>query len=82
MIWPPELGSARALAQLGDCGRPYSRQAFGAIERAEREHAGGIEFAFRHSPLTKIHPHTRWRRPWPPSRPRPTGGSGRLGEFP
>jgi protein-disulfide isomerase len=36
---------------------PYSRQAFRSIERVERELAGRVRFAFRHFPLTQIHPH-------------------------
>src|SRR6478609_12138025 len=43
--------------QYGDYECPYSRQAFRAIERVERELSGGIRFAFRHFPLTEIHPH-------------------------
>src|SRR6185503_8836076 len=41
----------------GDYECPYSRQAFRAIERVERELSGGVRFAFRHFPLTQIHPH-------------------------
>jgi len=41
----------------GDYECPYSRQAFRAIERVERELAGRVRFAFRHLPLTQIHPH-------------------------
>ncbi len=36
---------------------PYSRQAFREIQRLERQLDGGIRFAFRHFPLTEIHPH-------------------------
>ena len=43
--------------EYGDYECPYSRQAFRAIERVERELSGGIRFAFRHFPLTQIHPH-------------------------
>jgi len=43
--------------EYGDYECPYSRQAFRSIERVEREHSGGIRFAFRHFPLTQIHPH-------------------------
>src|SRR6478735_4690486 len=43
--------------EYGDYECPYSRQAFRAIERAERELSGRIRFAFRHFPLTQIHPH-------------------------
>jgi protein-disulfide isomerase len=41
----------------GDYECPYSRRAFRAIERVERELAGGVRFAFRHFPLVEIHPH-------------------------
>src|SRR6478609_7087777 len=43
--------------EYGDYECPYSRQAFRAIERAERELSGRVRFAFRHFPLTEIHPH-------------------------
>ena len=43
--------------EYGDYECPYSRKAFRAIERVERELAGGVRFAFRHFPLTQIHPH-------------------------
>ena len=36
---------------------PYSRQAFHAIEQVERQLGGTMRFAFRHFPLTGIHPH-------------------------
>jgi protein-disulfide isomerase len=34
-----------------------SRQAFREIERVERLLSDGVRFAFRHFPLTEIHPH-------------------------
>jgi formate-nitrite transporter family protein len=43
--------------EYGDYECPYSRQAFRAIERVEGLRPGGIRFAFRHFPLTEIHPH-------------------------
>jgi len=43
--------------EYGDYECPYSRKAFRAIERVEQELPGGIRFAFRHFPLTHIHPH-------------------------
>ena len=46
----------RVILEYGDYECPYSRQAFRAIERVEQRH-GGIRFAFRHFPLTEIHPH-------------------------
>jgi protein-disulfide isomerase len=48
---------ARLLVVYGDYECPYSRQAFRAIERVERHLNGGVRFAFRHFPLTEIHPH-------------------------
>ena len=51
-------GSAgRLIVEYGDYECPYSRQAFRAIERVERELSGRVRFAFRHFPLTEIHPH-------------------------
>jgi protein-disulfide isomerase len=47
------------ILEYGDYECPYSRQAFRAIERVERELPGRIRFAFRHFPLTQIHPHAR-----------------------
>src|SRR5689334_21740032 len=49
--------SGRLILEYGDYECPYSRRAFRAIERVERKMAGGIRFAFRHFPLTEIHPH-------------------------
>jgi protein-disulfide isomerase len=49
--------AARVLVEYGDYECPYSRQAFHAIERVERQLNGGVRFAFRHFPLTDIHPH-------------------------
>jgi hypothetical protein len=43
--------------EYGDYECPYSRQAFRAIERVETELGEGVRFAFRHFPLTGIHPH-------------------------
>jgi protein-disulfide isomerase len=48
---------APVILEYGDYECPYSRQAFRAIERVERELAGRVRFAFRHFPLTQIHPH-------------------------
>ena len=47
----------RLILEYGDYECPYSRQAFRAIERVERQLSGGIRFAFRHFPLVDIHPH-------------------------
>jgi protein-disulfide isomerase len=48
---------AAVILEYGDYECPYSRQAFRAIERVERELSGRVRFAFRHFPLTEIHPH-------------------------
>src|SRR5216683_8198415 len=52
-------GSAtgRLVIEYGDYECPYSRQAFHAIEQVERQFGGNMRFAFRHFPLTGIHPH-------------------------
>ena len=49
--------NARLLVEYGDYECPYSRRAFRAIERVEEQLSGGVRFAFRHFPLTEIHPH-------------------------
>ncbi|HEX3254472.1 MAG TPA: DsbA family protein [Gaiellaceae bacterium] len=48
---------APLLVEYGDYECPYSRRAFREIGRAERRLAGGLRLAFRHFPLTEIHPH-------------------------
>ena len=48
---------ASVILEYGDYECPYSRQAFRSIERVERELSGRVRFAFRHFPLTEIHPH-------------------------
>ncbi len=45
------------IIEYGDYECPYSRQAFHAIEQVERQLGGTMRFAFRHFPLTGIHPH-------------------------
>jgi len=49
--------SGPLILEYGDYECPYSRQAYREIERVETELAGGVRFAFRHFPLTQIHPH-------------------------
>ena len=49
--------SGRLIIEYGDYECPYSRQAFREIELVERRLGGGVRFAFRHFPLTEIHPH-------------------------
>src|SRR6266705_1968382 len=45
------------IIEYGDYECPYSRQAFYAIELVEQQLGGNVRFAFRHFPLTGIHPH-------------------------
>ena len=47
----------RLIIEYGDYECPYSRQAFHAIEQVEQQHGRNVRFAFRHFPLTRIHPH-------------------------
>ena len=47
----------RVIIEYGDYECPYSRQAFDAIELAGQLLGGNVRFAFRHFPLTGIHPH-------------------------
>jgi protein-disulfide isomerase len=49
--------AGRLIIEYGDYECPYSRQAFHAIEQVERQLGGNLRFAFRHFPLTSIHPH-------------------------
>ena len=49
--------SGRLIVEYGDYECPYSRQAFREIQRLERRPGAGVRFAFRHFPLTEIHPH-------------------------
>ena len=49
--------AGRLIIEYGDYECPYSRQAFHAIELVEQQLGGNMRFAFRHFPLTGIHPH-------------------------
>jgi protein-disulfide isomerase len=49
--------AGRLIVEYGDYECPYSRQAYREIERVERQLGEGVRFAFRHLPLTDIHPH-------------------------
>ena len=49
--------NGRLLVEYGDYECPYSRQAYREIQRLERELGDAMRFAFRHFPLTEIHPH-------------------------
>jgi protein-disulfide isomerase len=46
---------APLIVEYGDYECPYSRQAYRAIQRVEERLS--VRFAFRHFPLTQIHPH-------------------------
>jgi protein-disulfide isomerase len=51
-------GSAgRLIVEYGDYECPYSRQAFREVERVESRLGDQVRFAFRHFPLSEIHPH-------------------------
>jgi protein-disulfide isomerase len=47
----------RVILEYGDYECPYSRHVFREIERVERQLPDTIRFAFRHFPLTEIHPY-------------------------
>ena len=49
--------AARLIVEYGDYECPYSRQAYRAIELVQAELGGDVRFAWRHFPLTEIHPH-------------------------
>jgi protein-disulfide isomerase len=49
--------AGRVILEYGDYECPYSRLANYEIERVERRLGDGVRFAFRHFPLTSIHPH-------------------------
>ena len=45
------------IIEYGDYECPYSRQAFHSIEQVEQQLGGNMRFAFRHFPVTRLHPH-------------------------
>jgi protein-disulfide isomerase len=49
--------TGRLLVEYGDYECPYSRAAYREIQRLEHELGDAMRFAFRHFPLTEIHPH-------------------------
>ena len=49
--------AGRLIIEYGDYECPYSRQAFYAIQQVDRQLDGNMRFAYRHFPLTSIHPH-------------------------
>jgi formate-nitrite transporter family protein len=48
---------AHLIVEYGDYECPYSRRAYREITRLGKRLNGGFRFAFRHFPLTEIHPH-------------------------
>jgi protein-disulfide isomerase len=50
-------GDGRLIVEYGDYECPYSRLAYRDIEQVEQRLGGSLRFAFRHFPLTEIHPH-------------------------
>ena len=46
------------ILEYGDYECPYSRMAYRSIQRLEQRLSGRLRFAFRHFPLTDIHPHS------------------------
>jgi protein-disulfide isomerase len=49
--------TGRVILEYGDYECPYSRAAYQQIKRVERVSGDKVRFAFRHFPLTDIHPH-------------------------
>jgi protein-disulfide isomerase len=49
--------AGRLIVEYGDYECPYSRQAYREIQRVESVLGETVRFAFRHFPLTEIHPH-------------------------
>jgi protein-disulfide isomerase len=49
--------TAVVILEYGDYECPYSRLAFREIQRVEQALKGEVRFAYRHFPLTQIHPH-------------------------
>jgi protein-disulfide isomerase len=49
--------AGRLILEYGDYECPFSRQAYREIEKVEQRLGEQVRFAFRHFPLTEIHPH-------------------------
>jgi protein-disulfide isomerase len=49
--------NGRLIVEYGYYECPYARAAFRQIQQVQRRLNGGVRFAFRHFPLTEIHPH-------------------------
>ena len=66
--------AAPLIVEYGDYECPYSRQAYRSIELVEAKLGGVVRFAWRHFPLTEIHPHAlagsraAWERAAVPAR--------------
>src|SRR5260370_16994097 len=73
--------AGRLILENGDYECPYSRQAFHALEMAERQLGGNVRFAFRYFPPTGIHPHPPPTPP-PPHPPPPPAPSPPLPHIP
>jgi protein-disulfide isomerase len=50
-------GTGRVILEYGDYECPYSRRAYREIQKVEHQLGDEVRFAFRHFPLTDIHPH-------------------------
>jgi protein-disulfide isomerase len=49
--------AAHLILEYGDYECPYARKAYREIQRVETRVGDRLRFAFRHFPLTEIHPH-------------------------
>ena len=49
--------SGKLILMYGDFECPYTRRAYREIETVEEQLGDRVRFAFRHFPLTEIHPH-------------------------
>jgi protein-disulfide isomerase len=49
--------AGRLVLEYGDYECPYARAAYRAMQRVERVMGDEVRFAYRHFPLTQIHPH-------------------------
>jgi protein-disulfide isomerase len=49
--------TGRLILVYGDYECPYTRLAIRSIDRATTQLGDGVRFAYRHFPLTRIHPH-------------------------
>jgi protein-disulfide isomerase len=49
--------AAHLIVEYGDYECPYARKAYREIQRVETRLGDQLRFAFRHFPLTEIHPH-------------------------